>query len=145
MIFQPSWSAVTMEGNTFIGDVEGVDTSAYPRNAYLSGAPREAIAFVYPNEEQPGRALITVFNWSHADSVDVDLSSVLPAGTLYTVRRAQSYLYGPILDGEADGSPVALPMTHDEVAQPIGLPDGIDATELAGGSFDVFIVDGCAP
>jgi hypothetical protein len=84
------------------------------------GLPTGQQVFVRPNEYEPGRANITVFNWSHASTVSVDVSSVLPVGSLYEVRNTQNWNAGPILQGTYNGGSLVLPMTGLTVARPVG-------------------------
>ena len=43
-----------------------------------------------PNQHEAGRANITVYNWSHASTVDADVSAVLQTGDTYEVHNAQN-------------------------------------------------------
>ena len=47
--------------------------------------------FVRPNLYERGRATIVVYNWDDLDSVTVDVSSVLAAGSDFEVRNAQNF------------------------------------------------------
>ena len=143
--FARPWSSITMTGNTFYGDVPGVDTSLYPDNTYLAARPAGAWVFVRPSRYESGRAHIAVYNWDLAGSVEVDLGTALAAGTPYEIRNAQNYFAGPVASGTYDGSPVPLPMTGLEPAQPVGSPGAIDPSEMTGVEFNVFVlIGGCS-
>jgi hypothetical protein len=141
-IFQPSWSSLELSGNTFYGELVGADPSAYPSNTYLSARPTENWVFVRPNAEQTGRAHVIVYNWTLADSMDIDLSSVLEPGSDYEVRNAQDYFAAPVVSGTYSGGSVSIPLANLGVAQPIGLDGAILASEQPGKEFAVFVVIG---
>jgi len=143
-IFAAPWTEIEMSGNTFYGEVEGVDASLYSDNAFLAETerPTGSTVFVRPNLFEPGRAHIVVYNWDLADSVEVDISGVLDAGASYKIMNAQDFLSDPVATGVFDGSPVSLPMTGLEPAQPVGMPDAIDPSETTGPEFNVFVLAG---
>lgn len=144
-IFQPSWQSVTMTGNTFIGQVSGVTTASHPNNTYLTSAPSGAKVVVRPNPHQPGRAHVIVYNWDQADSVELDVTSVVPIGASYELRSVQDVFGAPPLSGTFDGKPLSLPMVAPKVAQPIGLPGAITAAEQPGKRFDVLLLTSACP
>jgi len=104
---------------------------------YTPGRPSGVKTFVRPNLYEPGRANIVIYNWDLKDSVDVDLSSVLEAGSRFEVRNVQDYLGKPVVEGVYDGNPVRLPMTGLPVAAPIGSRVIPPPT---GPEFNVFVV-----
>ena len=146
-IFAQPWSSVTMTGNTFYGDVTGVDTAAYPDNAYLAERPAETRVFLRPSSFEPGRAFVVVYNWAGLDAVDADLGGLLPHGTIYEVRSAQAPAAPPVAEGTFDGSPLHLPLVASPPAPPVCSPGGVDPSEETGEAFFVFLVRplGCAP
>ena len=141
-IFQQAWQSIEMVGNTFIGPLSGVDPAAFPGNTYLASAPAETKIVVRPSQYEPGRAHIVVYNWGQADTVDVDVGSVLAAGVPYEVRSAQDFFGPPVATGNFDGKPITLPMTGTAVAQPIGAAGAILPQELPGKDFQVFVLLG---
>jgi hypothetical protein len=140
--FAQPWASITMTGNTFLSAVEGVDTSLYPDNTYLDERPAGVDVHVRLNAYESQRAHVIVYNWDLAGSVDVDLSGVLLPGARYEVRNAQNYFAAPVAEGIYDGSPVTLPLAGLEPAQPVGSEGAIDATEMTGAEFNVFVVIG---
>lgn len=78
----------------------------------ITGAkPPKNHVVVRPNEYEPGRGHVAVFNWEGAQQVDVDLSSILRKGDAFRVWNVQHDLYGePTLSGTYDGRPLKLPM-----------------------------------
>lgn len=85
-------------------------------NANAPG-PRTNKIVVRPNIYEPGRAHIIVYNWEALPQVTVDLSDVLPVGTVYEIRTAQDILGVPIIQGVFAGGSVLLPMTGLPVAK----------------------------
>jgi hypothetical protein len=142
-IFQPSWNAVAMSGNTFYGPVTGIDTAQHPNNTYLTARPTGAKVVVRPNAYQPGRAHIIVYNWDSSPTVDVDLTTVLSPGATFEVRNAQDWSAPPVASGTYAGGSVTLPMTGLSTAQPVGLLGAVEAAETTGVDFNVFVLIGC--
>jgi phosphodiesterase/alkaline phosphatase D-like protein len=96
-------------------------TSFDASSTWTHAAPTGAETFVIPNEYEPGRAHIAIYNWSLAGSVAVDLSGVLNVGDTYAVYAAENYLGVPVVTGVYGGSAVQVPMTGTIVMSPIGL------------------------
>jgi hypothetical protein len=92
--------------------------------------------FVRPNQYEPGRAHIIVYNAELRTYVDADVSGVLKPGARYEVRNAQDFFAPPVLSGTYDGQPLRLPMYGLGVAQPIG-SSGLQPT---GPGFNVFVL-----
>jgi hypothetical protein len=117
------------------GDNMTYDPSAW--NTMIDGKPTTNFVAVRPNDYEPGRANITVFNWQGLPSVSVDVSSAgLAVGQAYQVVDAQNFYGGPILTGVYTGAPISLPMTLTAVAQPVGnAPKPAQHTGAEYGSF----------
>jgi len=109
-----------MTGNTFVGRLDGAQKTDYPDNTCLDQRPEGVKIFVRPNKYEPGRGHVIVYNWDHEPSVEVDLSTILPADTPFEVRDAQNYFGRPLVRGVYDGRPVRFPMTMTKVAQMVG-------------------------
>ena len=136
--FAQPWQSVTMNGNTFYSLVTGhVDSSAYPDNIYLTTRPSGAKVILQPNQYEPGRAHIAIYNWDLAASVAVDVSSVLSPGTVYELRNAQDFWAEPVLAGTYTGDPLMVPMQALPAAAPIGWPVSPTPT---GPEFNVFVL-----
>ncbi len=87
------------------------------------------------NPYESGRANVAVYNWGRADSVDVDLSSVLAYGAAYEVRDAQNFYGDPVASGVYRGGTVSLPMWGSPAA-----PVAFAAPRRAGPEFNAFVV-----
>ncbi len=139
LAFSQPWSSVRMTGNTLC-TVTGVDPGDHPDNTYLTSDPPEVRVFVRPNQHEPGRAHVAVYNWTRAQAVEVDLSGVLAPGDSFEVRNAQAFFAAPVAGGVFSGAPVSLPQTGLEPAQPIGTPGSYDPADQTGALFNVFVV-----
>lgn len=136
--FAQPWQSITMNGNTFYSLVTGhIDSSAYPDNIYLTTRPSGAKVILRPNQYEPGRAHIAIYNWDLAASVAVDVSSVLSPGTVYELRNAQDFWAEPVLAGTYTGDPLMVPMQALPAAAPIGWPVSPTPT---GPEFNVFVL-----
>jgi hypothetical protein len=103
---------------------------------YFKARPQGIHTFIRTNRYEPGRASITIYNWSRQKAVPVDLRSVLPIGTWYEVRNAQNYFAPPAVRSRYFGAPVYLPTTDAQVAAPIGLATAVSTAP----EFNVFVV-----
>ena len=98
------------------------EASGFDANStYAFAAPTGTEVFNIPNEYEPGRAHVVIYNWSLLPSVAVDLSNVLKTGDRYAIYAAENFLGSPVVTGTYDGKPVAFPMNGTAVAVPIGL------------------------
>jgi len=143
--FTKRWKKIEMKGNKFFGTVRGnVNTDEHPDN-YYGPPPKTTEAFVRPNVYEPGRANITVFNWSKAALVAVDISEVVPVGAEFEVRNGQNYNKGPVVKGTYEGGAVRLPMNGMDPVQPIGAEGYITKGEMTGSGFNIFVIQSWTP
>jgi hypothetical protein len=94
----------------------GVDA----HSTYTAGQPTGPWTFVRPNQYEPGRANIVIYNWGMESYVSVDVSPVLQVGQQYAVQDAMNFFGPPVASGVYNGSPIAIPMTGLALAPPIG-------------------------
>jgi hypothetical protein len=114
------WSSITQFGNTVIGPT-----------------PSGQRVTVRPNRYEPGRALVTVYNWSNAGSAVVDLSAVgLTPGQAFEIRNVQDFYGPPVVSGSYSGS-VVLPLLSVPAPQTIGRSTAAPST---GTRFGAYIV-----
>jgi hypothetical protein len=125
-ISEGTWTNATVTGNTVL-------------SASATGPVR---VFVRPNEYEPGRANIIVYNPSGQGSVTVDLSGVVPAGVRYEVRNVQDLFGAPVASGTGGGA-ISLPMLGIQAPTPVGMSSS--AAPTTGPFFNVFIVTRAAP
>lgn len=128
----------TMEGNTFVGRLENLSATLYPRNAFYESKHKGLNVFVRPNRFEPERANIIIYNWDETPCVDVDLSSVLKPGMSYEIRDAQDFYGQPVAEGTYSGEPVHVPMNETSVAALVGR--GPIAPRHTSAEFGVFVL-----
>ena len=129
-------AGLSMTGNTFYGSTSGFTPSSFPSNTYFSARPPVNRVFVRPNQYEPGRAHVIVYNWNLLPSVSVDLSGVLTPGLAYEIRNVQNFFGAPVLSGTYSGGTVSLPMGGLSVGAPVGAP----TPTATGPEFNVFVV-----
>ena len=103
-----------------------------------SGTPTQTQVFVRPNQYEPGRAHVVVYNWSGQGTVSVDLSGVLRIGDPYEIRNVQQVLDAPLVSGIYSGGTIAIPMAAVTPTAPIG--GSPRAPRATGPDFGVFLV-----
>jgi hypothetical protein len=103
----------------------------------VPGTPAAAVAFVLPNQYEPGRATVAVYNWGLMGAVDVDLAAVLAPGDSFEVRNVQA-LAAPVWRGVFGGSSVSLPLNG--VAPPPAVGASLTGVPRTGPAFDVFLI-----
>ncbi|HEY5914233.1 MAG TPA: right-handed parallel beta-helix repeat-containing protein [Verrucomicrobiae bacterium] len=134
----------TPAGNQMLLDSTPYSFSAWQQatgfdreSTFVMGGLRGTRVFVRPNQYEPGRANIIVYNWDGLDNVAVDVSSVVSPGATFEVRNAQEFLAAPLLSGTYDGQLLLLPMTNLTAAVPNG---PLTAPVPAGPTFNVFVL-----
>jgi len=81
-----------------------------------AGRPATNFIFIRPNQYEPGRGHVAVFNWEGKPAAELDLKAVLKAGAKYEIHNVQD-LYGqPAAAGTFDGKPVSVPMLKSKIA-----------------------------
>ena len=134
-----------MRGNTIHGRYEPEDAKRYTGNSYMtpSAAPTPTMSgvriFVRPNQYDPARATITVFNWDRLPTASVEAGGLpLNKSDEFAVHNAADFFGPPVLSGRYEGGPLTVPMRNLAVAAPAGTvttPPQSTAPEFA-----VFIV-----
>ena len=96
--------------------------------------------FFRKNQYDSSRAHIAIYNWDHANSVDVlagDVSQVLSSGDSYELRNVQDY-FNDIITGTYSGGNLSVPMTGHTVAKPIGYDQTLGANTFP--EFGAFVL-----
>jgi hypothetical protein len=111
----------------------------YPQNTYQSSRPSGVVIRQRRNAYEPGRAVITIYNWDKKPSVTVDLAqSGLASGDVYEIRDAQDFFGSPIVSGTlGSNTSVELRMSDLRVVPPLGRPGSLAHTAP---EFGVFVV-----
>jgi hypothetical protein len=145
------WEKLVIEHNTFIapGKPVAVEPSAgdlAAANTVMAARPTGVRVFVRPNEYEPGRANIIVYNWDRRDTVEVDLTAsrdrkvagIPKPGAKFRVVSAQDFFGPPVLEGTFDGKPLRIPMKDYRAPPPVGRPDCVPPA--TGPEFNVFVL-----
>lgn len=85
--------------------------------------------FTRVNQADPTRENVIVYNWSKANSVNVDPSGVLAVGDTYELRNVQNY-FSDVVTGTYNGGTLAVNMqgSAHSVAAPIGVGNAANPT-----------------
>jgi hypothetical protein len=95
------------------------DTGFDAASTFAASTPPDSVV-IRANAYERGRANIIVYNWSNADSVNIDLSRAgLIAGDSYEIRDVQNYFGAPVASGTYTGGTISVPTTATVVATPI--------------------------
>ena len=84
----------------------GFDSSS----TFSANPPAANLVYVRPNQYEPKRANIVVYNWTGANDVAVDLSKVFSAGDQYVIQDAQNFYGAPVAHGTYAGGTVDIPL-----------------------------------
>lgn len=145
----------TWSGNTLFGDSAAAawryDTSTVTTfngwrtltgftnpGTYAGSAPSGVETVVRPNQYEPGRANIIVYNWAQQSTVSVDVSGILSVGDHYVVQHAQDFYGAPIASGTYTGGPIQLPMVSITAPSPLGASTA--PAPVTGPTFNVFVL-----
>jgi hypothetical protein len=111
-----------LEHNTFGGPLEppGVQQE-YPANTFARDKASGTVVRVRPNQYEPGRSHVIVYNWDRRATVRVDLGdSCRYRSDRFEIRDAQNF-YGPAVASGACSRPfIDLPLAGLTSAPPVG-------------------------
>ena len=140
----PNCTPTQMTGNTFYGTTPGWIAGAYTNNVITGTRPVNGAVYVRPNQYEPGRGNIVIFNWPLQSAVSVDLSSLgLAVGQQFTIMDAENFFGAPVVAGTYTGAPVSIPMTGLQRGLPVGNVDTVPPdTAPEFGAFVVLPVGG---
>lgn len=88
-------------------------------STFINSVPTGIKIFIRPNRYASGRANIIVYNWSQAQTVNLDVSSILNPGDTYELRNVQDY-FGDVITGTYTGEEISVDMINRTRAKPIG-------------------------
>ncbi len=138
------WDKFDLTGNTIYGNIDQNPDNIIndvSGNTFASSRPTSGNkVFVDANEIDPRRGRVTIYNYDDADSVDVDLSSILKDGEAYRVHSVMGLFQEALISDVYDGGVVTIPMGTIDPPQPNGNPNGIDEDDGPKKKFGVFIV-----
>ena len=137
------WSSVTASGNTFAGtsSVVSIDDPSLSASRFAgqtaSTLPTTTKVFVRAVPNDPGRAIVAVYNWGQNSSVTLNLDGILPRGAKYDIRNVQDLNGTPAVSGTYDGGSVSLPIRAVAAPTPVGWQARSPAT---GTLFNAYLV-----
>jgi hypothetical protein len=147
-------------GNTFFGDPTALawrhgsndvttfdgwrtQTGVTDPGTYAGTAPTGVKIAVRPNQYEPGRANIIVYNWEQQSTVGVDVSGILFPGDHYVVQHAEDFYGTPIVSGLYTGGALELPMVSITPPTPLGTSTA--PAPATGPTFNVFVLTTTKP
>lgn len=96
-----------------------VETLGFDQNGqYFDHIPQGVDVFIEPNQYDPDRFTVVVYNYGGAATAQVNLSPHLSPGDRYELRNVQDY-FGDIVSGTYSGSSISLGMNRTR-AKPRG-------------------------
>ena len=138
------WDPIPFTNNTIYGNINDADNSLIPdaSNTLSTSKPTSGNkVFVDANGVDKRRGRVTIYNYDNADSVDVDLGSILKNGEAYRVHSVMGLFQDALLTGVyTAGEIISIPMGTIDPPQPNGNPNGIDSDDGPKKKFGVFIV-----
>lgn len=149
-------SGHTWSSNTFFGDSTALvwrygrgSLTTFPGwraqtgfthpGTYAGGVPTGVKVVVRPNQYEPGRANIIVYNWAQQSTVSVGVSGILNLGDGYVVQHAQDFYGTPVVSGIYTGRPLQLPMVSITPPSPLGVHTA-EPAPVTGPTFNVFVL-----
>ena len=94
--------------------------TGWDANSTVADQPSGTETFVTPNRYEPGRGHAVVYNWDDANSVQLDISTVVPAGASYEIYDVLDLDGPPIAQGINQTGTALVPMTARQSPRPIG-------------------------
>jgi Right handed beta helix region len=132
-----AWRHDTSSGTTFDG--WQTQTGFTDPGTYAGPAPTGVKIVVRPNQYEPGRANIIVYNWAQQSTVSADVSGILDLGDHYVVQNSQDFYGPPVASGIYIGRPLELPMISITPPSPVGIATSQPAP-VTGPTFNAFIL-----
>ena len=131
------WRHDTTDVTTFDGWV--TQNGFADPGTYAGSAPTGVKIFVRPNQYEPGRANIIVYNWAQQSAVSVNVSGILDMGDRYVVQNSQDFFGPPVASGIYTGRPLELAMVGITPPSPVGVATA-QAAPVTGPTFNVFVL-----
>lgn len=123
-------------------------SNGWDTHSNLNHKPSGVAIFVRPNEYEPGRAHIVIYNWDRRPEVEVDIAAAMKPGTRFEIRNVQDLVGEPVAEGTYDGRPVRLSMQPAQVTLPEGAENRLASSIGAlatGPEFNVFLLRSTEP
>jgi hypothetical protein len=138
------WDQFDLTGNTIYGNIDQNPNNIIndiSDNTFSTSRPSSGNKiFVDANGIAPRRGRIVIYNYDNADSVSVNLSSILKNGEAYRIHSVMGLFQEALVSGVYNGSNISIPMGTIDPPQPNGNPNGIDSNDGPKKKFGTFIV-----
>ncbi len=137
------WNPIPFTNNTIYGNIDDADSKLIASATNTLSTSKPTIGnkvFVDANGIDPHRGRVVIYNYNNADSVSVDLSSILQNAEAYRIHSVMGLFQEALITGVYDGNPISIPMGTIDPPQPNGNPNGIDANDGPKKKFGTFIV-----
>ncbi len=138
--FQGHWESGTLEGNSFYGELSGAEPELYPENTYSEELPTGSRVVIQPNDYDPRRSDLIIYNWDELESIAVDLGQALDHGQRFEIYSVFDLFGDPLVDGVYTGEEVEVPMGARPPVQPRADDGAITGADDPGKSFGVFVI-----
>ena len=143
--FQGHWESGTLEGNSFYGELSGADPAEYPNNTYSQELPTGSRVVIQPNEYDPRRSDLIIYNWEELESISADLSQALEEGQAFEIYSVFDLFGEPVAQGVYEDGDIDIPMDARPPVQPRADDGAISGADDPGRLFGVFVLlSGCA-
>src|SRR5690606_8182553 len=109
-------------------------------STYSSSLPTQNEYYVIKNRYEGGRANVVVYNWSRAENMMVDLSTVLTTNSRFGIYDAMNLQAGPVVSGTYSGGALRMPLNLNSIELPIRADSNRGDLRHTLPEFGVFIV-----
>lgn len=106
-------------------------TTPFDQQSTVGPNPTTNAVFILPNEYEPGRAHLAIYNWAGQETTLVDFGDVLQPGREYLLKSPKDFYGQPIMRFVYDGQPLSLPTPATFQAYVVmpAVPDNSNACE----------------
>ncbi len=128
-----------VKGNTMFGNFVALQKS-YPDNTFYESRPTGLVVKTRPNQYEPGRANLAVYNWDKLPGVELNLSGLgLSTGEEFEIRDARNF-YGAVLGSGKlpSNSKVSIRVDKLSASTPVGT--GLATPSHTGPDFLALVV-----
>lgn len=78
--------------------------------------PAEPRIVLHPNEHDPARVHLAIFNWSRREKVSIPVEGILGPGDRYRLHDPADFFGEPVFSGICEGSSISLPLDREFAA-----------------------------
>ncbi|MEK9156218.1 MAG: hypothetical protein AAB360_02840 [Patescibacteria group bacterium] len=118
------------------------ETGYDANTTWINSLPTGTRLFVQPNEFEPTRSHITIYNWDNLDTTTLSSSDLSGTGISnndsYEIRDVQNYFGDPIATGRYNGSSISV--TLPDTGSPVYQPASGSAPAHTSKQFNAFVL-----